>query len=714
MLAEEVDLVSVRWAEPGITNADPVSASIVGTGNLFRLMRGFEPSRLFDACGTSIRLYLRSNSDLSALAASIEKWLGMPEFEVVVITPEGAAASIPARRPIAALASGSAPFLTIPGSEGRYCGPRVLLHPNTPNRYRSNPNDILMVDGIITHFQLDSQTHYNDTALRSTVPGGIIVNFAEDLRADLSVNRERGVPSPDALDFVWDWISRGASKALAEWESPEFLGVYGCVRRTGFALWDLSIALRRGEILWPLMPVAESDFPGFPTAAGLCDADPHILADLQIAGGGKRSSYSENHTVVSLVFENYDTPFRRSTDDVTERVLSNLLLVRLDELAGMGFGPADDALVYLGMPTSKVELGCPFRCADIVCAFGSVINVEDLWELFNIFGLAVDQAYEILKQLAAYGATGTAIGLTQHQLEQWESLSRDHLALVTMAVGPRSYRREYHKNANLNWLHLFAFAEKSKHSLHHTITLARDLKGLGVPTPDLDHPPAIANTEELRESLNLIIDFIYSYGIGETLISFIARQKKLDFTTVYQKLELLKPLGLEILPEKIPEPGEILSRVLNDDDLKRLSTGDLATLNTLFRGEDIFPGKIDLSFILEIVGNNGGPLLQSVVSAVRSVVLLGYEIPCTMEELTPGEIELLDRFIQNARPYSTRVVKGLKKADGPAAWDIGLAAVMLRRPVTELADVIACFEKLGLNIADCRTFIDSRKANCTK
>ena len=83
------------------------------------------------------------------------------------------------------------------------------------------------------------------------------------------------------------------------------------------------------------MPIAESDFPAFPTAAGLCDADPHILADLQLAFERRRPPYGVKQTAYTFVFEDYRSPFRRGADAVTERVLSNLLLTRLDELGGM-------------------------------------------------------------------------------------------------------------------------------------------------------------------------------------------------------------------------------------------------------------------------------------------------------------------------------------------------------------------------------------------
>src|SRR5215472_8994006 len=182
------------------------------------------------------------------------------------------------------------------------------------------------------------------------------------------------------------------------------------------------------------MPITESDFPAFPTAAGLCDADPHILADLQLAFDRRRPPFSADDTVYRLVFEDYRSPFERTTDQVTECALSNLLLARLDELAAMGFEPANDALVYLGTPTSKVEFNCPFRSADVVCAFGSVINVEDLGALSTTFGVEPGELYEVLAQLAAYGATGTAIGLAQHQLE---TLTKDHFDLIGLSTGPR-------------------------------------------------------------------------------------------------------------------------------------------------------------------------------------------------------------------------------------------------------------------------------------
>ena len=168
------------------------------------------------------------------------------------------------------------------------------------------------------------------------------------------------------------------------------------------------------------------------------------------------------------------------------------------------------------MPTSKVELSSPFRCADITCAFGSVINVEDLGALSTLFGVAPGQLYETLGQLAARGATGTAIGLAQHQLE---TLTNDHFDLIELATGgryiPHYFKFSERKLADLKWLHVFAFTEQSKHDLHDAIILARDLNGLGIAAPDLDHPPAIANMEELSDALNLITESTFSATIFE-------------------------------------------------------------------------------------------------------------------------------------------------------------------------------------------------------
>jgi hypothetical protein len=196
------------------------------------------------------------------------------------------------------------------------------------------------------------------------------------------------------------------------------------------------------------------------------------------------------------------------------------------------------------------------------------------------------------------------------------------------------------------------------------------------------------------------------------VIKSIAEQKKLDVTTVHQKLALLEPLGLTI-SEEASEPEKTLPQKLPEKDIGRLSTADLATLRSIFPDGDIYTSAIYWSFILRNLMGRRSFLLQNILSAVRSLVLLGHEVPCT-SELAPQEIELLDRFIDGARPFSTRVLDGLNRANGPAGWDIGLAAVMLRQPVTEFADVIACFEKLGLNVSDCRAFIDSRKTNASE
>ena len=75
MLAEELDIVSRRWAAPSDFPSGSVHARIIGSGSLFRLESALDPTRLIDNFGTSVRLYLREDAPLMILCSD-RFWLG--------------------------------------------------------------------------------------------------------------------------------------------------------------------------------------------------------------------------------------------------------------------------------------------------------------------------------------------------------------------------------------------------------------------------------------------------------------------------------------------------------------------------------------------------------------------------------------------------------------------------------------------------------------
>jgi HSP90 family molecular chaperone len=79
MLAEELEVESLRAPRPNERPAERVHARVLGSGSLFRLDR--EERTHFNGSGTRLRLYLEDRKrPLSEYRDAILKWLWLPEF----------------------------------------------------------------------------------------------------------------------------------------------------------------------------------------------------------------------------------------------------------------------------------------------------------------------------------------------------------------------------------------------------------------------------------------------------------------------------------------------------------------------------------------------------------------------------------------------------------------------------------------------------------
>jgi hypothetical protein len=276
MLAEELDIVSRRWAPPSDFPSGSVRARIIGSGSLFRLESEIDPARLIDDHGTAVRLYLREDApDHEALLNSILDWLALPEVTVSLYREASETLELPAGQPTQSLISASdGLLLAVPGSETTCGAARVFLAPNlTLRAYKeraiSENSRFALVDGI--------KTKMPDTNL----PEALIVNFTEDLPKIQMVDRRSVDPDIKATEMIQGWVRREAGNVIARWSDANFSVMHATLRdlhpdvaaNADFELRKQAIPTSTSvipgtDLLWPMQ------------TAGVSGIDPDIASDL--------------------------------------------------------------------------------------------------------------------------------------------------------------------------------------------------------------------------------------------------------------------------------------------------------------------------------------------------------------------------------------------------------------------------------------------------
>jgi len=239
MLADEILVETKRLHENGIDHEPGISASVVGSGSLFRLQAATAVP-----VGTKVRLYLNDGDRLDELLAGITGWLWIPEFDTRIEYPDGDMREFPAREPTEGMLRAQVSFLKIDSAVDSAKVPRLFWSLERTarggRRGREDLHSDILCDGILTDGE--------------GIPG-VLVNLTEDLRPELSVDRSR----------VTDW-SAGRSSALRTIaaEAWKYLPLYPeidlCKLDALFAYYpgeliELDLSLRAGRMADVRLPL---------------------------------------------------------------------------------------------------------------------------------------------------------------------------------------------------------------------------------------------------------------------------------------------------------------------------------------------------------------------------------------------------------------------------------------------------------------------------
>jgi hypothetical protein len=279
MLAEELDIVSRRWAPLSDIPLGSVHARIIGSGSLFRLESAIDLTRLTDDYGTSVRLYFREDAPVNdVLRKSILDWLALPE--VLIRSNEmNEPLELAAGQPTQSLSvTCGGILLAVPGSSSTTGAARVFLAPyrSLPQNQGSDISDrmnLALVDGIRT--QLANKPW----------PQSLIVNLTEDLPKTLTVDRRSVTPHEEAVEKVQGWVRKEAGSVLAAWTDPNFAALHFTLRDLHpdvAAVADAAFRVATGPALMIMLPGSEVRWP---VRAGVSDIDPDIASDLLTASG---------------------------------------------------------------------------------------------------------------------------------------------------------------------------------------------------------------------------------------------------------------------------------------------------------------------------------------------------------------------------------------------------------------------------------------------
>jgi hypothetical protein len=676
MLAEELDIVSRRWAAPTDFPSGPVRARIIGSGSLFRLESTIDPTRLSDDYGTSVRLYLREDApDNNALRNSILDWLALPEMAVVLSEEGGEPLHLAAGQPTQSLSAAcNGTLLAIPESEGTNGAARVFLAPSRSLEVGSRSTSFALVDGIRTRLAGEPWLHF------------LIVNLAEDLPKSLTVDRRSVSVNNETISTVEGWVRKRAGSVLAMWNDPDFAALHCTLRDLhpdAAAVADAALRASEEPSSTVVLPGSEVKWPI--RNAGLSGIDPDIALDVLIASDiaideawqlTDRSKAQQLGALVRLGLRQYSTS---SIHPVTAAIMSS----RASELSKAGVDFPGRLRHAVAFEQRGRVLSFPSACGPLVAeleGFG-IIGAREVLRWTDLgHGPVLDAMQELISKFP---------DLIGFDVKNLSDLGPLHRRLCDLSSGSR-----------LSWVEVAYFSQTEGLSLEHVNSIAKDLSNFGISTSDLVEAP-----EDIRLSepeLQLLSAFFQQEALsahdGQTLLRRLrgyveSDRAPLDFGAAYAVLRLVerlaprsdnanggRPLGLD-RPQ-----GALLSEDFDDAApyLPRLSTLHMfkASRNREF-GSFVRVAEVARSLDPAIVPHGlASSLDDSLLAQIDKITL------------TDGASKIVGRLfdaVDRGRPTSV--------------WDLALAATAAKLDLDALQPFLSFLANCDGDVGACREFV---------
>jgi hypothetical protein len=470
MLGEELDLVSRRYA-PDSSGPAPVRARIIGTGSLFRLESALDLTRLIGDCGSSVRLYLRSDAgEDGALLQSILDWLWLPEVMTVIRFGAQNPIELAAGVPTSAFHLGRGKILLpVPGSEDTMGAARLHIAPDSIRPWEISNNSesswaeesVGLIDGIATGLRPIGSDE---------IPNSLIINFVEDFRAAPTVDRRHVFPESKTIEHVWNCVRLNGGAALASWQNPDFTTLHLTLAELGS-----SVTVKLCKVIQdkepstiPLsLPSVELNWPF--CGAGVSEIDPTIALELACAKSAEFTHLfiQGRHEADEVLYKLNHVCVKEALEHVTRPIVEAVLFGRLMELIDAGLDAPNLFRLAASYETKDEKHSAPVAIREILFAIERTGRVS----LRDVVGWK-NQAKEPV--LAALRTLSTRhVGILYFDLENVDCLDLQQIKLVQLGVDNR-----------LTNLDLLYFWHTSGLSIEEVKSIARSVQSYGVVMPD--------------------------------------------------------------------------------------------------------------------------------------------------------------------------------------------------------------------------------------
>jgi len=681
MLAEELDIVSHRYAPPGEPGHTPVRARIIGTGSLFRLDSILDPKRLAAEYGTSVRLYLRQDAPSdTALISSILNWLCIPEVGTTIQKDVQEQVDLEAGKPTKAFrAILNDVMLPVVGSESTtgapsiYIAPqaeRVSTHPHlrTASRRRRNMGEkAALVDGIATDVKNSESARW---------PSSLVVNLTEKLRASLTVDRRQVDANDNIMEPVWDCIRQNAGAALAAWEAPDFVDLHRTLRdlgpqvvvgadaalRTGAPV--AAATLRGTEVLWPL------------SEAGVSTLDPDIACDVALA------SHVDARLASRWTLPNDDDSLRWSivlsvrggSELAVHPVVDQAIVSRAVLLVKAGL----DLPIWLRRAVSfEVERLCfsaPIASGPVLAAINEVGQV---W-LRDAIQWVDDSHAPVL--MAARELAMWRPGLLAFDERLLDTLGPLHRELARLSAGNL-----------LSWVDLAFFSQSKSLLLKDVLELARDLSKAGIKIPESDVGHLVLTEDQMR-----ILSVYYHRAENHVL------RQPAGLNAIQEIIENYASFDFDfgMLQELTPW----LANDVYTPCIPGLSLEQRLLLSRNLDAGAPFMSHLTLAHIFDAANRPEFRSIKEVGTIARSLCDTGIDLGI-VRHLDEGIISWVSDQPSSARPLFARLADSVDRYQAVHIWDVALAATVATESLLPMLEFI---DRCGVDVARCRAFLSDR------
>jgi caspase domain-containing protein len=716
MLAEEMEVESQRVTLPNMPVPERIHARVLSSGSLFRIDQ--ETSGAVQNGGTRVRLYLEDRlRPLRHYYDSIMAWLWLPEFLTVLELDNVHVTELLAGRPAQRFEESLGPLIPVRGSEGSDGTARIFW---CLTDRRTQPS-ALLVDGILNNEPTVPAERprpltrlQRRAAPRSALstPPRTAINLTEELRPELSVNRNAILSANSGLDFLKRCIQNGGWRSLTDWQNPQLKIFLQLFRPFPIVMFDFSNALRSGEVTAPNIATGAPQI-SLPSAAGVCDIDEILFENLdddtgdlnlfdisEVPAGWSRlyslrlselvktgvrlpplptllARYAEHAfggqcpALSATLFRRGSEPGWRSITDLIQTAQDlELSLSQIVDLASplAAVGLHIPALAQLkNAPLSKMQLCLLSEELDGEYPFVNSLNNAHLSYAAKILKKSITEIKEIARSLAIYGINipdlGYDVALTEEQL--WllsENIDGEPPFISTFNVG-----------------HLLYAATKGGKSLSEIVNIAQSLTHFGVRVPNLhliesSRPPSQQELILLSEGLDGTSPFLDTISVGHL---FYASKKV--------------PMSLE----EICEAAQALERfeITVPNILQFINVFSFAEDMTVLLSEDL----------------DGRPPFVDALSAdhlIDAAVKLKKNITQLMELTRPlSEMGIVVADISILEPKQHEAIALREKLnesgnDPPSATDLRDAAEELHMSMREIAGLTRSFVSAKISIAE--------------